>query len=135
VIYVSNEGGQQRAWIVPIEGGKSNVVANVFAYYPVVSPDGKSLAFVTVNEQTRPLLAVCALSDCATRRTGMWCCFAALHATEFAFYARASRRGLSSSPTTSTPSLPQSKLRRVECACALNLNNATSCCPPLPRLR
>jgi Tol biopolymer transport system component len=55
--------------MMPILGGKPQVAADVFAYYPVVSPDGKSFAFVTVNEQNRPLIAICLLSDCSTPRT------------------------------------------------------------------
>jgi eukaryotic-like serine/threonine-protein kinase len=69
VIYVSNEGGRQRAWIVPIQGGSSRPVADVFAYNPAASRDGKSVAFVSVNEQNRPVIMACALSDCSLRQT------------------------------------------------------------------
>jgi serine/threonine protein kinase/Tol biopolymer transport system component len=69
VIYVTNEGGLQSPWIMPLAGGKAAQFAKVFAYYPVVSPDGKQLAFVSVNEQKQAVISICALSDCSSPRT------------------------------------------------------------------
>ena len=69
VIYVTNEGGLQAAWVVPIAGGTPRQLAKMFAYYPVVSPDGKQVAFVSVNEQKQAVIAVCALPDCSSPRT------------------------------------------------------------------
>jgi Tol biopolymer transport system component len=68
VIYVTNEGGLQSAWVVPVAGGQPRQLAKVFAYYPVVAPDGKQVAFVSVNDQKQAVIAVCALPDCPSPR-------------------------------------------------------------------
>jgi eukaryotic-like serine/threonine-protein kinase len=68
-IFLSNDSGVQSAWIMPIDGGKPRQLANVYAYLPVPSPDGRSLAFVSLDDQKRPVLLVCELPECASRRT------------------------------------------------------------------
>jgi Tol biopolymer transport system component len=44
-------------------------VANVFAFLPVPSPDGKSVAFVSMDEQRQSVILICAMSNCWSRRT------------------------------------------------------------------
>jgi Tol biopolymer transport system component len=69
VIYISSESGTQSMWIRPIAGGPPRQVANVFAYYPAASPDGKSVAFVSVNEKNQAVISVCSLPECSSRQT------------------------------------------------------------------
>ena len=71
VVYVTNQSGTQSTWMMPLEGGGTPVqVANVFSYYPAISRDGASLAFVSVTDtKTQAVLAICSLADCTTRRT------------------------------------------------------------------
>ena len=69
VIHVTNDSGTQSLWVRPLHGGKPRQLANVFAYYPTMSRDGKSIAFVSVNEQNRAVISVCQMPDCSARRT------------------------------------------------------------------
>ena len=69
VLYLSSESGTQAAWIRPLDGGTPKQLANVYAFEPVPSPDGKSVAFVSVSEKNQPVISICALSDCSSRRT------------------------------------------------------------------
>ena len=71
VIYITNEGGLQSAWVMPLEGGgKPTQFAKVFAYYPAVSPDGRSVAFVSVTEDKKQaVISVCAWPDCSSLRS------------------------------------------------------------------
>ena len=52
----------------PLDGGKPTRLTNVYTFQPVVSPDGKSVAFVSIGEQKQQVIAVCPLSDCSSRR-------------------------------------------------------------------
>lgn len=68
VLFLSLEGGVQSAWIMPLDGGIPRQLANVFAVQPVPSPDGRSVAFVSRGEDGKPVISVCDLSDCSSRR-------------------------------------------------------------------
>jgi len=73
VAYLTSQSGTQSTWMMPLMpagGGKPTLVANVFSYYPAISRDGASLAFVSVNEtKTQAVIAICPLSDCSSRQT------------------------------------------------------------------
>jgi Tol biopolymer transport system component len=43
-------------------------VTNRFASVPILSPDGKTVGFVSVDDQGRPGFAICNLPDCALLR-------------------------------------------------------------------
>src|SRR5512142_2365310 len=51
------------------DGGKPRQLANVYAFQPVPSPDGKSVAFVSIDEHRQSLITICAISDCSSRRS------------------------------------------------------------------
>ena len=68
-LYLSLESGKQAVWTVPLAGGKPARVNNVYSYLPVASPDGQSIAFVSLDEQKRSVIAVCSLSNCSSTRT------------------------------------------------------------------
>jgi Tol biopolymer transport system component len=68
VIYTSNTTGRTTLWIVPIDGGTPSQLADVDAGTPDVSPDGASLAFVSLDDQNQATIVVCDLPTCAQRR-------------------------------------------------------------------
>jgi Tol biopolymer transport system component len=68
VVYLSNDSGVQAAWMLDVDGGKPTQITQGYALWPWVSPDGKSLAFITMGEKKEPLLAICPLADCSSRR-------------------------------------------------------------------
>jgi Tol biopolymer transport system component len=68
VVFVSTRGANQSLWMVPIDGGAPTLVANRSASQPMLSPDGKTVAFKTNDDRTQPVLAICTLSDCASPR-------------------------------------------------------------------
>ena len=69
VIYITSESGTQSPWIRSLDGGSPRQLANVFAILSGASRDGKSLAFVSVNEKNQAVISICALPDCSSRRT------------------------------------------------------------------
>jgi serine/threonine protein kinase/Tol biopolymer transport system component len=69
LIYVSSDSGTQSVWLRPLDGGKPTQLADVFGYHPAPSPDGKLIAFVSVDDQRRAVISICALPDCASRRS------------------------------------------------------------------
>jgi serine/threonine protein kinase/Tol biopolymer transport system component len=68
VVILLNRTGQQTLWMMPLEGGSPTQLSAMFADVPDVSPDGKSLAFISLGDDRRPALNVCELPKCATRR-------------------------------------------------------------------
>jgi Tol biopolymer transport system component len=60
--------GRRRLWIVPIEGGTPSQITDLEAFTPDVSPDGKSLAFASVDEKNRTMIVVCELPACTTQK-------------------------------------------------------------------
>jgi Tol biopolymer transport system component len=69
VVFVSRTTtGTLAPWIVPIEGGTPAQIADIDARTPDVSPDGTSLALVSLDEQNQSGLVVCELSACASPR-------------------------------------------------------------------
>ena len=66
--YLSLESGVQSAWAVPLGGGSPRRLTTTYAFQPVPSPDGQSLAFVGLAEQGRSVITICALPDCSARR-------------------------------------------------------------------
>lgn len=68
VIFLSLDGGAQAAWIMPLEGGKPRQLTNGYTFQPAPSPDGMSVAFVSMDEKRQPLISICAISDCSSPR-------------------------------------------------------------------
>jgi len=68
VVYLSNDSGVQAAWQLNVDGGKPTQLTRDYALWPWVSPDGKSLAFITLGPKKEQLLAICPLADCSSRR-------------------------------------------------------------------
>jgi serine/threonine protein kinase/Tol biopolymer transport system component len=67
VIFASGAAtGALRLWRVPVEGGRPRQIADIAASTPDVSPDGQSVAFVTLDDGNRPALVVCSLESCAS---------------------------------------------------------------------
>ena len=54
VIYADAEAGKQRIWKVSIDGGEPVQLTDYASTYPTVSPDGRQLAIVFVDEQSTP---------------------------------------------------------------------------------
>jgi Tol biopolymer transport system component len=65
VIYVSNVGGNPQIWSVPLAGGKARLVSKLFAAHPTVSPDGKTLAFASLETGNQWFISVCELPGCS----------------------------------------------------------------------
>ncbi len=51
-----------------IDGGTPTQVTKRFAANLSLSPDGKAVAFTSVDQEGRPAIAICPLSDCSTPR-------------------------------------------------------------------
>jgi Tol biopolymer transport system component len=68
VVFVSTREGLQSLWMVSIDGGTPAQVSNRFASYPILSPDGKNVAFTSFDGQGRPATAICRLDDCSSPR-------------------------------------------------------------------
>ena len=69
VIFASASSGKPGLWMVPIDGGgPTRLVVEGGARTHDVSPDGRSLAFVSVEQQNQFALVVCRLADCAGQR-------------------------------------------------------------------
>jgi serine/threonine protein kinase len=71
VLFVSNRRGALSPWIVSINGGEATQVTTTYAGAATldVSPDGKAITFISLDEQDRPLGIVCDLPACTSRRT------------------------------------------------------------------
>jgi Tol biopolymer transport system component len=54
--------------MVSIDGGAPTQMANRFAALPILSPDGKAVAFQSNDDQGRPTWAICNLPDCSSLR-------------------------------------------------------------------
>ena len=54
VAYTSNDTGKQRLWRVPIDGGNPVQLTDYNSSQPVVSPDGKQVAFRYLDEKSKP---------------------------------------------------------------------------------
>lgn len=67
VLYVSNLGGLQSVWSVPLDGGESTEVVRETVQGFDVAPDGRRLAFATERER-RLILVTCDLPLCSDRR-------------------------------------------------------------------
>jgi len=67
VIYESFAGGFLQMWMIPLTGGTPTLVNPTQAAHPVLSPDGKSLAFGS-QEQNQWFISVCGLPDCKELR-------------------------------------------------------------------
>jgi len=67
VIFESFGGGKLQLWIVPLSGGDPRLLNPAEAAHPRISPDGKSLAFGS-REQEQWFLSVCDLPACAQVR-------------------------------------------------------------------
>jgi Tol biopolymer transport system component len=71
LIFVSLRSGVQSPWMMSIEGGTPTQVANVFAGPLDLSPDGRSMAFESPDDQNRTTIVVCELPACTSRRSLM----------------------------------------------------------------
>jgi Tol biopolymer transport system component len=71
VLYISGAGGEADAlWIVPIDGGTPTQLVKGPAYTSLdVSPESKSIVFISAEDPNRPTLVVCDLPACTARRT------------------------------------------------------------------
>lgn len=69
VVALSQQGGIQSAWIVSLEGGRPVPLVNGFVSgAPTFSPDGRSMAFVTVNDRQQRVVSICDLPKCTSKR-------------------------------------------------------------------
>jgi serine/threonine protein kinase len=66
VVFGAQRGGQQSLWIMPLEGGTPTQLSPMLAASFDVSPDGASLAFVSLKDGSAALI-VCALPACVPR--------------------------------------------------------------------
>jgi Tol biopolymer transport system component len=64
----SRSGGKFWLWIVSLDGGEPTHVTDIDAISPDVSPDGKSVAFITSDSSHPPAIMVCDLPTCSNRR-------------------------------------------------------------------
>jgi Tol biopolymer transport system component len=69
VIFSSTRNGVQSPWLIPIEGGTPKQLINMFAGPVDFSPDGRSIAFGSQDNQGRPMAVICGLPDCASRKS------------------------------------------------------------------
>jgi serine/threonine protein kinase/Tol biopolymer transport system component len=69
VVFLSNQSGKQSLWRVPIDAGGAAVrLTRRVAGRAAVSRDGKSLAYVTIDDYGKPAIAVCPIAGCEEER-------------------------------------------------------------------
>lgn len=66
VVYVSNRSGVQSPWTVPLDGGEASEIIQEHANSIDVSPDGRSIAFLTWHDVES--IVACELPHCTNRR-------------------------------------------------------------------
>ena len=64
VIYALNRG----IWMAPLDGGKASQIVDMEGRTPDLSPDGKYVAFVTLNPENRPVIVACELPTCRSQK-------------------------------------------------------------------
>jgi DNA-binding winged helix-turn-helix (wHTH) protein/Tol biopolymer transport system component len=71
VLFISMMGGLQSPWIVPLEGGEPRQFVKLYAGAQslAVSPDGRSLAFWSQDDQNKRTLRTCTLPACGELRS------------------------------------------------------------------
>jgi serine/threonine protein kinase/Tol biopolymer transport system component len=69
LIFQSQRSGVESLWIVPIGGGEPTAITRTSGARPSVSPDGKTIAFLSLSDQNKSELVVCDLPACSARRT------------------------------------------------------------------
>jgi eukaryotic-like serine/threonine-protein kinase len=69
VIFTSLRSGIQSPWMMSIEGGTPVQVVNVFADSLDLSPDGRSIAILSLDNQNRSTIIVCEMPACTSRRS------------------------------------------------------------------
>ncbi|HUL82433.1 MAG TPA: hypothetical protein VL131_09825, partial [Gammaproteobacteria bacterium] len=69
VVFLSTRGGRQSPWIVPIEGGEPVQITDAQAGADSlrISPDGRRLVFLSLDQNSLQGLLVCDLPGCANR--------------------------------------------------------------------
>lgn len=68
VVFISMKGGSQSLWMVSTDGGESVRVSDRLAGGVDISPDGKSIAFQSLDAKNRSIQVVCALPSCGSPR-------------------------------------------------------------------
>jgi Tol biopolymer transport system component len=72
VVFESRRGdGRPRAWVVPIDGGTPTPVTDIETLAPDVSPDGRRLAFISLNAASELEIVVCDFPGCDAQRRFM----------------------------------------------------------------
>lgn len=61
LVYEIPAGG---LWMKPLDGGAPTRIVNMSVRTPDLSPDGSSVAFVTLDQTNRPMIVACRLSLC-----------------------------------------------------------------------
>jgi serine/threonine protein kinase/dipeptidyl aminopeptidase/acylaminoacyl peptidase len=69
VLFRSSRSGVNSLWIISLDGGTPTPVTNEFSGAGDVSPNGRSIAFPSRDEQLRSFVVVCDLPGCGSRRT------------------------------------------------------------------
>jgi Tol biopolymer transport system component len=69
VVFGSARAGRYSLWMMPLEGGSATQIADVDARSPDVSRDGKSLGFVTLDDQNKLVLVFCDFPSCSNPRS------------------------------------------------------------------
>jgi len=68
VVFTSPNRDTQSLWRISLDGGTPTLLANRFAGSPMLSPDGKEVAFRSIDDKGLPGLAICNLPDCSSLR-------------------------------------------------------------------
>jgi Tol biopolymer transport system component len=71
VVFLSSRRAALSPWIVSIDGGEPVQVTTTFAGEGTldISPDSKAIVFNSRDDQGRPIIAVCDLPACTSRRS------------------------------------------------------------------
>jgi Tol biopolymer transport system component len=68
VLFTQGAGAVQHIWSVPLAGGTPRLVSKLHAVVPKVSPDGKWLAFASLEAGDQWFISMCEMPECAAPR-------------------------------------------------------------------
>ncbi|HET9217704.1 MAG TPA: protein kinase [Terriglobia bacterium] len=63
-IYALDQG----IWMMPLDGGMASEIVDMEGRTPDLSADGKSVAFVTLDQENRPVIVACDLPTCTSQK-------------------------------------------------------------------
>ena len=69
VVFTTAQFGIQSLWMISIDGGAPIQIAERFAAFAALSPDGKAVAFFSRDGRSERMFLICDLPDCSSPRS------------------------------------------------------------------